>query len=262
MAQVSSIYEFLALALLAQLSWKHGVFHVEFVLFLLWMNFLHLEQVVIIWVFSSELIQFIFDDVGVSQPLFLTFYSTALFSIYLLGFVCELPAAFHLLGAHYTCGILPSTAAWFVTYLSADCSLSLIFLACYYSLPFVAIRLGIPAIWRIRAWQRRGQVWRYSAPRSDKRRQCARGGAQTQSQNSTREERKFQGSHEITITHTHLRTARYHLELLYDFFHVFWRFSLKPWRHWRLQKFSLSPGRFHRPASFQSRSARMTKCCR
>jgi hypothetical protein len=47
-------------------------------------------QVVVIWVFSSELIQFIFDDVGVSQPLFLTFYSTSLFSIYLLGFICKL----------------------------------------------------------------------------------------------------------------------------------------------------------------------------
>ena len=47
------------------------------------------RAVVLLWVASSELIQLIFDDASLSfeSPLFLTFYSTSLFSIYLLGFL-------------------------------------------------------------------------------------------------------------------------------------------------------------------------------
>lgn len=47
--------------------------------------------VVLLWVGSSELIQLIFDDpiFRFESPLFLTFYSTSLFSIYLCGFVCS-----------------------------------------------------------------------------------------------------------------------------------------------------------------------------
>jgi len=46
-------------------------------------------SVVLLWVGSSELIQFIFDGnkFKFESPLFLTFYSTSLFSVYLLGFV-------------------------------------------------------------------------------------------------------------------------------------------------------------------------------
>lgn len=45
--------------------------------------------VVLLWVGSSELIQLIFDNsrFRFESPLFLTFYSTALFSIYLFGFI-------------------------------------------------------------------------------------------------------------------------------------------------------------------------------
>mmetsp|Transcript_1461 Transcript_1461/g.3263 ORF Transcript_1461/g.3263 Transcript_1461/m.3263 type:complete len:409 (-) Transcript_1461:53-1279(-) len=46
-----------------------------------------LAAVIVIWVSSSELIQFIFDSVDFERPLFLTFYSTSLFSVYLLGFL-------------------------------------------------------------------------------------------------------------------------------------------------------------------------------
>ena len=46
-------------------------------------------SVVVLWVGSSELIQLIFDGnkFKFESPLFLTFYSTSLFSVYLLGFV-------------------------------------------------------------------------------------------------------------------------------------------------------------------------------
>ena len=46
-----------------------------------------LAAVVVIWVTSSEVIQFIFDDIDFSKPFFLTFYSTSLFSLYLFGFL-------------------------------------------------------------------------------------------------------------------------------------------------------------------------------
>ena len=46
-----------------------------------------LAAVVVIWVTSSEAIQFIFDNIEFSKPFFLTFYSTSLFSVYLLGFL-------------------------------------------------------------------------------------------------------------------------------------------------------------------------------
>jgi drug/metabolite transporter (DMT)-like permease len=46
-----------------------------------------LAAVVIIWVTSSEVIQFIFDNIDFSKPFFLTFYSTSLFSLYLFGFL-------------------------------------------------------------------------------------------------------------------------------------------------------------------------------
>lgn len=42
---------------------------------------------VAIWVLSGELIQFIYDSVDFDQPFFLTYYSTALFSVYLTGFL-------------------------------------------------------------------------------------------------------------------------------------------------------------------------------
>jgi hypothetical protein len=47
--------------------------------------------VVVLWVGSSELIQVIFDGadrthIGFESPLFLTFYSTSLFTVYLTGF--------------------------------------------------------------------------------------------------------------------------------------------------------------------------------
>lgn len=46
-----------------------------------------LAAVVVIWVTSSEVIQFIFDNINFSKPFFLTFYSTSLFSLYLFGFL-------------------------------------------------------------------------------------------------------------------------------------------------------------------------------
>mmetsp|Transcript_14095 Transcript_14095/g.55508 ORF Transcript_14095/g.55508 Transcript_14095/m.55508 type:complete len:528 (+) Transcript_14095:110-1693(+) len=42
---------------------------------------------VAIWVLSGELIQYIYDGVDFDQPFFLTYYSTALFSVYLTGFL-------------------------------------------------------------------------------------------------------------------------------------------------------------------------------
>lgn len=46
-------------------------------------------SVVLLWVGSSELIQFIFDSnkFKFESPLFLTFYSTSLFAVYLSGFL-------------------------------------------------------------------------------------------------------------------------------------------------------------------------------
>ena len=47
-----------------------------------------IATVVILWVASSELIQLIFDSsLSFESPLFLTFYSTSLFSVYLFGFL-------------------------------------------------------------------------------------------------------------------------------------------------------------------------------
>ncbi len=43
--------------------------------------------VVVIWVSSSEFIQFIFQDMAFQKPLFLTYFSTALFTLYLFGFL-------------------------------------------------------------------------------------------------------------------------------------------------------------------------------
>jgi solute carrier family 35 protein F5 len=44
--------------------------------------------VVVIWVSSSALIQFVFKDTNFNRPFFLTYFSTSLFTVYLLGFVC------------------------------------------------------------------------------------------------------------------------------------------------------------------------------
>jgi solute carrier family 35 protein F5 len=54
-----------------------------------YLGILLIATVVVLWVASSELIQTIFDDSSLSfeSPLFLTFYSTSLFSVYLLGFL-------------------------------------------------------------------------------------------------------------------------------------------------------------------------------
>lgn len=48
-----------------------------------------IAAVVLLWVGSSELIQLIFDSATLSfeSPLILTFYSTSLFSLYLVGFL-------------------------------------------------------------------------------------------------------------------------------------------------------------------------------
>ena len=47
-----------------------------------------IATVVILWVASSEFIQLIFDSsLSFESPLFLTFYSTSLFSVYLFGFL-------------------------------------------------------------------------------------------------------------------------------------------------------------------------------
>ena len=64
-----------------------------------------LAAVVVIWVTSSEVIQYIFDNIDFSKPFFLTFYSTSLFSLYLFGFLlfpswrsnlrCEIKANIH-----------------------------------------------------------------------------------------------------------------------------------------------------------------------
>lgn len=43
--------------------------------------------VVLIWVISGELIEFIFSNQSFSSPFFLTYFNTSLFSIYLLGFL-------------------------------------------------------------------------------------------------------------------------------------------------------------------------------
>jgi hypothetical protein len=44
---------------------------------------------VVVWVLSSELIQFIYadDDTSFQRPFFVTFFDTSMFSVYLLGFV-------------------------------------------------------------------------------------------------------------------------------------------------------------------------------
>lgn len=44
--------------------------------------------VVLIWVSSSALIQFVFKDTNFNRPFFLTYFSTSLFTVYLLGFLC------------------------------------------------------------------------------------------------------------------------------------------------------------------------------
>jgi hypothetical protein len=44
--------------------------------------------VAVIWVASSELIQFIFGASSYSKPYFLTYFSTSLFTLYLAGFLC------------------------------------------------------------------------------------------------------------------------------------------------------------------------------
>ena len=43
--------------------------------------------VVVLWVGSSELSQFIFDDADYSKPFFMTAFNTSMFSVYLLGFL-------------------------------------------------------------------------------------------------------------------------------------------------------------------------------
>jgi hypothetical protein len=43
--------------------------------------------VICIWVFSSEIIQYIFKNMNFKKPFFLTYFSTSLFSIYLLVLV-------------------------------------------------------------------------------------------------------------------------------------------------------------------------------
>eukprot|EP00291_Cryptomonas_curvata_P019304 CAMPEP_0172161328 /NCGR_PEP_ID=MMETSP1050-20130122/6068_1 /TAXON_ID=233186 /ORGANISM="Cryptomonas curvata, Strain CCAP979/52" /LENGTH=150 /DNA_ID=CAMNT_0012831221 /DNA_START=171 /DNA_END=619 /DNA_ORIENTATION=+ len=43
--------------------------------------------VVFLWVGSSELSQFIFDNADYSKPFFMTAFNTSLFSVYLLGFL-------------------------------------------------------------------------------------------------------------------------------------------------------------------------------
>ena len=52
---------------------------------------LFLTMVIIIWVGSAELIQIIFRSSGTdfNQPLFLTYYSTSFFTIYLIPLVYE-----------------------------------------------------------------------------------------------------------------------------------------------------------------------------
>ena len=53
-----------------------------------WLGLAHIAAVVVLWVGSSELIQLIFDSsMSFESPLFLTFYSTSLFSVYLVGFL-------------------------------------------------------------------------------------------------------------------------------------------------------------------------------
>jgi solute carrier family 35 protein F5 len=44
--------------------------------------------VVFIWVGSSALIQYVFKDTDYNRPFFLTYFSTGLFTVYLLGFIC------------------------------------------------------------------------------------------------------------------------------------------------------------------------------
>jgi solute carrier family 35 protein F5 len=46
-----------------------------------------LLSVVVIWTASSEAIQYIFEDTNFSKPFFLTYLSTSLFSLYLVGFL-------------------------------------------------------------------------------------------------------------------------------------------------------------------------------
>lgn len=45
--------------------------------------------VAVIWVASSELIQYIFGESSFSKPYFLSYFCTSLFSVYLLGFSCN-----------------------------------------------------------------------------------------------------------------------------------------------------------------------------
>jgi hypothetical protein len=53
-----------------------------------WLGISHIAAVVVLWVASSELIQLIFDSsLSFESPLFLTFFSTSLFSVYLAGFL-------------------------------------------------------------------------------------------------------------------------------------------------------------------------------
>ena len=52
-----------------------------------WLGISHIAAVVVLWVASSELIQLIFDSsLSFESPLFFTFFSTSLFSVYLAGF--------------------------------------------------------------------------------------------------------------------------------------------------------------------------------
>jgi hypothetical protein len=81
-----------------------------------------LAAVVVIWVTSSEVIQYIFDNIDFSKPFFLTFYSTSLFSLYLFGFLL-FPSwrANPRYNVHIICGIAVESAEINVTIVSLMC---------------------------------------------------------------------------------------------------------------------------------------------